>query len=139
VALLEWAGEKLTALRATSPKPKEYSVAWPQYALDPHEAYGYTGESLRPNSPTSAEITAMDEILSWLNFIPDPAHRRAVALRILIHPIRQRHLLMWTHIARIMGTGPHNVRYWYDKGIAHLVGVLPKDAVAKSVALLGLG
>jgi uncharacterized protein DUF6362 len=138
VAALEWASEKLLALPATSPKPKEYSVAWPTFALDPNEAFGYTELRSRAATPTAFEIEAMDKILAWLSLISDPRYRRAVALRSLIHPVRQRHVLTWTHIGRIMGAAPLSTQRWYTKGISALVAKLCPNSVAAILCALDL-
>lgn len=136
IALLEWAGEKLVALRTASPKPQEHRVAWPQYALDPREAYGYGTVTVRAPIPSSFEIAAMDEILGWLVFIRDPAHRRVVGLASLIHPIRQRHVLSWERIGHIMREPATNIKRWYKEGVAQLARVLPAGDVGTALELI---
>ena len=117
-ALLFWAGEKLVAMPISSPKPKQYMSYWPEFARNPNEAYGYNSTRLPRLSPTSSEISHMDEILAWLRFIPERPVARLVSLRILIHPVTQRNLNSWSACARIVGTDRQTAHRWFERGVS---------------------
>ncbi|HMQ94630.1 MAG TPA: DUF6362 family protein [Amaricoccus sp.] len=59
--------------------PRGYSSAWPEYAHDPGQSYGYNKTRLRV-VPSPAAIKQMEECLEWLSWLgPDDA--RIVWLR----------------------------------------------------------
>lgn len=117
-ALLFWAGEKLVAMPISSPKPKQFLSYWPETVKNHFEAYGYNTTRLPRLGPDSREITHMDSILAWLRYIPERPVARLVALRILIHPVSQRHLNSWSACARIVGTDRQTAHRWFDRGIS---------------------
>ncbi len=75
-------------------------------------------------TPDGTAIDRLDEVLDWLWFITDAAHRRAVAARMLIHPLSERHAYSWARIARDMHTSPRNVRHWHERGVQAIVAGL---------------
>ena len=64
-----------------------------------------------------AAITRLDEVLGWLLMIERPHHRKAVAARMLVHPVSGRPVYSWTDIAKTLGANRRTVRHWQAKGI----------------------
>lgn len=129
LALLEWAGERLLALRISNPYPASYRVVWPEFARNPREAYGYGSTRVRPAIPDARAIDTMDKILAWILLIPSPRHRRVVQLRSLINPTTQRHKYTWAQIAADphVCSAPLSARRWHSEGINILVAKIPQE------------
>ena len=86
------------------------------------EAYGYTPEAPRRPVPQAAHITAMDEIHSWLRFVPNKTTRRIVGLRSILRANREPK--SWKSIATLVGANDCSVKTWHGKGIALIVVAL---------------
>lgn len=126
---LEWAGVRLLSMNIKSPFPKEPGTAWPEYQRDPTEAYGYSGERLRPAIPDSVEIELMDKLLAFVSLLPDITTRRILNARALIAPISNRHLYSWTKIAFMLHTSRPVVQRLHAKGLKDLALLIPKDKI----------
>lgn len=114
---LEWAGARLLSLNIRSPKPKSPGCAWPEFARNAIEAYGYSNARLRPAAPDRFEIVWMDEILTWVNLIDDPLVRRIVSSRMMVAPISDRYLFNWTRIAQLVHLDRRRVRVLHGLGL----------------------
>ncbi len=60
------AADALRRLSMNGIKPARLRTQWPDVVHRVEEAYGWTGERLRPPRPSPAEITRMDEAIGWL-------------------------------------------------------------------------
>lgn len=135
---LEWAGQTLLAMGGARVGPRESSAHWPDYAIDPHLAYGYTGERLRPARPTSQSIGIMDEILALPTMLSDPTIRRILHSRALVTPIGNRYLYSWTRIAVLLHANRQAIRRWHTQGLTALAPKIPADKIATIRPLLSL-
>jgi hypothetical protein len=124
---MEWAGAKLLAMHISSPLPREPHTAWPTFAQDARQAYGYTGERLRAAMPRSVEIALMDEILLFPGLIKDLTTRRIVHARALVTPISNRHLYSWTKLAFMLHTNRHRVARLHGLGLHEVCQCLPLE------------
>lgn len=124
---LEWAGSKLLAMRIASPAPREYKSFWPDYADDATQAYGYTGEKLRPAQPRSVEIELMDKLLLWPNLIDEVLIRRIINARALVTPVANRYLYSWNKLGVMIGTDPRRVVRLHKKGLIEIADKLPPE------------
>lgn len=75
-----------------------------------------------------AAITRLDEVLGWLLSIERPHWRKAVAARMLVHPVSRRPVHSWTQIAKTLGTNRRTVRHWYDSGVQAILERLSEAA-----------
>jgi hypothetical protein len=116
---LEWAGSTLLAMQLRSPFPVQFRAYWPDFAPDVNIAYGYLGLRTRPAIPGSQEISEMDRILAWINFIPPDKHvlRRIVGMRALVWPSNLRYKHGWNEIAKAVGASRRSVIYWHQQGL----------------------
>jgi Domain of unknown function (DUF6362) len=125
IARLEKAGSTLLALPGTgwSPKLRMSSLDIVRTAI---ESYGWTDRRVRPPVPSAAAITDMDEVLSWISFIPAERYvlRRIVGARSLVHPITEKHLFPWRRLGAALGADHKAVQRWHREGIDILVGAL---------------
>ena len=138
---LEWAGSKLLAMSLPQAGPKEFRSAWPNFAQDAREAYGYSGEKLRPARPGSKEITLMDEILTFPILVTDVTTRRIINARCLVTPVSNRHLYSWSRIAELLHSDRRSVAGRYTKGLREIAVALPEskiDAVRHSMFLFSI-
>jgi hypothetical protein len=126
---LEWAGSKLLAMSISSPRPKGYKTAWPEYADDYKQAYGYTGERLRPPRPQSTEIALMDKLLTFPSLIVDVNTRRIVNSRSLVTPVSNRYLYSWTKLAYMLHVDRRRVIRLHYNGLLEISGKLPAEKV----------
>lgn len=126
---LEWAGSKLLSLNLRSPLPQGPHSAWPSFATSAEEAYGYTGERLRPGRPTSHEIALMDEILLLPSLIDDISARRIVNARALVAPVSNRHLYSWTKLAFMLHTSRPIVQRHHRRGLDLIVRRVDKEKI----------
>jgi len=92
------------------------------------EAYGWSNVDarLRPSTPTSAQITRMDEALDWIPRIPLDRYvlRRIVGARALISPVTDRHLFPWRRLAALLGADHKAIQRWHAQGIDIIVNAL---------------
>ena len=118
-AKLEWAGGVLLAMRLGGLGPSGYKNNWPAYARDAVVAYGYSKERLRPACPPSEDISKMDSILAWIEYIPgDKAViKRIVSARCLVSPVNLRYLYSWGKIAKLLGVDRRQVVRWHRQGL----------------------
>jgi hypothetical protein len=126
---LEWAGSKLLSLNLRSPLPQSPHSAWPSFAADASEAYGYTGERLRPGRPTSHEIVLMDQILRLPSLIPDIKQRRIINARALVAPVSNRHIYSWTKIAFMLHTSRPVVQRQHSIGLSVIIRCVPQEQI----------
>lgn len=126
---LEEAGATLLALPTRGLRPADAGAAWPDVVHQAAEAYGYTGEQIRPAVPSAAAITRMDEALRWVGLIPDQRRvlRRIVGARSLIAPLTGRHLFSWRRIGETIGADHRAVQRWHAEGIDTITSRLNKS------------
>ena len=119
IARLEEAGATLLALRLGDGRPASLRAAWPEFVRDAKEAYGYTGERVRPAIPDASAITRMDEALAWIGLIPSDRYvlRRIVGARALVSPANQRHLYTWRRLGRAFHCDHKAAQRWHGQGI----------------------
>lgn len=135
---LEWAGQKLLAMKIPSPYPKIPTAAWPTFAQDFHAAYGYTEATLRAAIPHSKEIQLMDEILLLPSLVSDPNIRRLLHARALITPVAQRRLYSWTKLGKMLRTDRRAVARLHEKGLVEILDKLKNNkaySIRHSLAL----
>ena len=116
---LEEAGATLLALPLSGPRINLRTSAWPVVHAAV-EAYGWSGARLRPAVPPAAAISRMDEVLSWIQFIPKENYvlRRIVGARALVSPLTGRHLFSWRRLGKLLGADARAVQRWHEKGLA---------------------
>ena len=136
VRRLEDAGRTLMQLpEPKDGRPRGSGSAWPDVlqrfqdimAIKSEQETGEEAQSRRDAqerqhnrariTPDGTAIDRLDEVLDWLWFITDAAHRRAVAARMLMHPLSERHAYSWARIARDMNTSPRSVERWFEEGV----------------------
>ena len=76
------AADALRRLSMNGIKPNGLHSQWPDVVHRVEEAYGWTGERVRPPRPSPAEITRMDEAIRWLLWL-DGDQRKVVWARSL--------------------------------------------------------
>ena len=136
---LEWAGERLLTLQVSGTKPQSYRSFWPDYPDDPNTAYGYTGLQLRTPSPSSPDISLMDEVLNLVLLTPIILQRRVINARALVHPLNGRHLYSWTKIAKLIHSTPWTVKDLHKRGLG-IIAIKVSPSVVNHVRLeLGTG
>lgn len=126
IARLEEAGATLLALpMGTGARADLRTSRWPvvRAAVD---AYGWSGQRLRPAIPQAAAITRMDEALSWIGLIPQENYvlRRIVGARALVSPLTGKHLFTWRRLGTALGADARAVRRWHAKGITAILAAL---------------
>jgi Domain of unknown function (DUF6362) len=124
---LEWAGAKLLAFPTSSPAPRGYRVAWPEFAADARQAYGYTRETLRAGAPSAREIALMDELLALPGLISDPNMRRIVHCRALVTPVLGRYIYSYTKIALVLHSNGRRIAVLHQRGLGEIARKLPRE------------
>jgi hypothetical protein len=104
-------------------RPSTQCCAMLPIVNDAMEAYGWSGEAARPAIPGAAQITRMDEALSWVALIPSDKMvlRRVVHARCLVHPVTDRHRYTWKQLARSLGADARAVQRWHEQAINLIV------------------
>ncbi len=74
------AADALRRLSMSGIKPSGLRTQWPDVIHRVEEAYGWTGERVRPPRPSPAEITRMDEAIRWLLWL-DADQRKVIWAR----------------------------------------------------------
>ncbi len=136
IARLEDAGRTLAMLpMPVHGRPADLRAAWPdttQQLLDwigPAEE-GTLAERMAALAEAhhrqrlhadQAAIARLDEVLVWLLGIDEVHWRRAVAARMLVHPVSERPMHSYGDIARRLGVDKRTVGRWYDSGVAAIV------------------
>ena len=117
------AGTALMALDVRGTRPAGYVSGWPDIVREAVEAYGYGQEQVRPQPPSARQITLMDEVFAWINFIPRDRYvlRRIVLVRALCNPLTGRQLYSWRRIGRLIGADHRAVQQWHGQGIDLIV------------------
>lgn len=117
--LLEWAGATLLSTRLSAGRPAAMRGCWPDYLTTFAEAYGWTGERLRPAIPGAHDISCMDVILGWISLIPVHRYvlRRIVGARSLVNPLTHRYLFSYARIGTLLGADRRAVVKWYADGV----------------------
>lgn len=122
VSRLEDAGRTLMRLPGSgwSTGARTY---WPDIVREQMEAYGWTDAELRLGPPSAAEISAMDEALRWLGYIPEDRYvlRRIVGIRAIVHPISGRHRYTWRALGRMLHCNHMAAQRWHAEGIRFIV------------------
>ena len=126
VRRLEQAGSTMLAMRTKSPYPAGIKSCMPDVLPDAWLAYGWNTAQIRPATPTSQQIDAMDAAYRWLSLIPDHRYvvRRILACRSLVHPITDRHVLHWRKIGTMLGADYRAIQTWHRHGVGMIVGAL---------------
>ena len=57
-----------------------YQQSWPDFPLDPRDAYGWTETRMRRIPPSPAAINRMENVLGWLRYL-EPTDRRIAWLK----------------------------------------------------------
>jgi hypothetical protein len=136
---LQWAGARLLAMPIASPLPREPHTAWPAFAQDARQAYGYTNERLRAAAPRANEIAIMDEILLLPMLVQDITTRRIIHARALVTPIAGRHLYSWTKLAFMLHSSRTRVARLHSLGLAEICKRLANEkayAIQHQLSLL---
>jgi hypothetical protein len=74
-----------------------------------------------------AAVDRLDEVLGWLWLIRVPHCRKAVAARMLVHPVSLRHVNSFNKIAKSLGTSGRSARRWFEQGVDTIVQGLAAD------------
>lgn len=130
---LNAAGEALMRLAVRGTRPAGYRQYWPEIVQEVMDAYGYTPEDLPVSPPSSRQISAMDEALGWVDFIPlDPPRRseaelysrhggavtrRLVLMRCLISPRTGRPIYSLRRLAKVLHCSPEAARLWHARAL----------------------
>lgn len=114
---LEWAGKVLLAMKLPRVGPREFKSNWPATAPDPQVAYGYSEAELNPPPPPGTDIVRMEQVLAWVQYIPDPKIRRVVHARSLVSPVNDRYLFPWRRIAKLLKTDRRTLLAWHRQGL----------------------
>ena len=133
IARFEEAGATLLALPNRGPSLAMRGF-WPPVVHEAIEAYGYTGASLRPATPSAAMISRMDETWSWLNLLPNVAERRIIGARSLVSPVTGRHIFTWRQVARMLGADHRAIQRWHGAAIGRLVVILGAEEKYSRIA-----
>lgn len=121
---LEWAGERLMALQVSGVRPQEYRSFWPDYP-DEQTAYGYTNPEFRIPTPSSQDITLMDEIFDLVKNCSLQSTRRVLQKRALVHPISGRYKVSWTELAVYYHVDRKTVKRWHQAGLIEILEGVP--------------
>ena len=136
VARLEDAGRTLMTLPMPARgMPAGSRSAWPEHIQKYWDVFGHADQDETEDrrevaarqinrvrlQASKAAVDRLDEVLGWLWFIQKPHHRKAVAARMLRHPISERPVHSWKSIAKEMGTNRELCRYWYKAGVDAIV------------------
>jgi len=125
IVRLEQAGRTLMALPNTghSTRLVQSGLEWLRDASD---TCTQMAAKLRPAAPAAADITAMDEALTWIPLIPVDKYvlRRIVGSRSLINPMTDRHLFTWRRLGVAIGSDHKAVQRWHAQGIDLIVAAL---------------
>jgi hypothetical protein len=133
IARLEQAGATLLALRLGY-GPAGHRSSMPEPVREVGVSYGWSRATARPAVPSAAEITAMDQALAWVQFIPADRRvvRRIVNARALVSPSTGRYLFTWSRIARLIGADRRAVARWHAQGIALIAAGLSAGPAART-------
>ena len=95
------------------------------------ESYGWSEIELKPPRPSPAQIDLMDKRLQWMRFIPDDRYvlRRIVGARMLVHPIREKHLYSWRRLGQVLGCDHKAIQRWHVEGIDFIVSGLTVENI----------
>jgi hypothetical protein len=102
------------------------------------EGYGWHELHNRRSTPGSQAISDMDEIATWLRFIPQTPVRKIVALRCTVHPVSGRPISFDKIGKRLVPTDPidgKSIQRWYIQGLEAIAKKL-KDGNAKRLPVL---
>ena len=124
---LEWAGATLLSMPISSPTPRGPRVAWPEFAQDARNAYGYTASTMRAPLPRSREIDLMDDILALISIVGDTKTRRILHLRALVTPVSNRYVYSWVKLAVMFNSDRRAVAYIHTKGLREIATVLGQE------------
>lgn len=123
---LEWAGGRLVALPSDRIKPSGYKTYWPDFSNDVYQILEMRKVlSIRALAPTAAEIDLMDQVLSLPARIEDQRRRRIIQMRLLTHPVTQRHLRTWAKVAEAEHTSVFKVQSIHSQALRELWGKTP--------------
>jgi hypothetical protein len=129
-ARLENAGATLLSLPATGTAPSRYKVAWPEMVQAVWDAYKPDGDDPRLPVPSAQAITAMDEAFQWIPLVGEHAlqTKRLIWLRLLVHPLSEKHLWGWRKLERMTGLHRTTMALRHSRGIDRLVTRLNNPA-----------
>ena len=131
IGRLEEAGSTLLALPQSGYSTRLRSSQL-DFVREAQELYGSQTSRIRPATPSSIQITRMDEALGWLRVIPQSRYvlRRIVGARSLVHPVTARHLFSWRKVGSVMGADHKAVQRWHAEGIDMFVASVAALATA---------
>lgn len=116
---LEEAGMSLLSLPPDGEWPPRLRAHWPEFQAE-WLAYAAEVTAVKPPRPSSTRIARMDEALGWLPWIMRAKDRRIVALRMLVHPITERHRFSYYRIGRALGLHHNTIKSWEERGLADI-------------------
>lgn len=123
---LEWAGGRLVALPSNRIKPAGYRVFWPDFSNDIYQILEARKIlSIRALAPSAEDIDLMDRILTLPARIEDHKRRRVIQMRLLIHPVTQRHLRTWVQVAEAEHTSVFKVQSLHSAALREIWGRTP--------------
>ena len=131
---LEEAGRTLLLLPGTG-----YSTKLRTGALDivrsALESYGWGDKRICPAVPPAAQISRMDEALSWISMIPQDRYvlRRVVGARALVHPVTDRYLFSWRRLGGVLGADHKAVQRWHGRGIDMIVSAVNRQRLRRAI------
>lgn len=123
VARLEEAGKTLLCLKVHGTRPAGYRVAWPEMAKTILEARDPEDQDTRFPVPSAAAITAMDEVFPWVALVGERAvyTRRLIWARMLVHPLKDRHVWSWKRLEKSLGLSYETLRLRHGRGIDRII------------------
>lgn len=134
---LEWAGEKLLSMKIHGAYPASYRSFWPDYADDPHTAYGYTDNQLRTPPPGKYEIPLMDEILLLPQICELVPTRRILHARLLVYPLSGDYKYSWRKLAIQYHADSKTVKRWHERGLQEIIAKTPSFKLHRISLSLG--
>ncbi len=130
------AGCTLSVLPMCGLRPANVRVAWPEIMADadPDWIGALPDDSGRMPRPTAKAIARMDEALGWLALIDDDRMnwRRAICLRLVVHPISHRHRWAWRAVGRKLGVDHKTAQSWHERGVSAITKKIACPAFSSS-------
>lgn len=130
------AGCTLAVLPMHGLRPANVRVAWPEIMADadPDWIDAMPDDSGRMPRPTAKAIARMDEALGWLSLIDDDRMnwRRAICLRLVVHPISHRHRWAWRAVGRKLGVDHKTAQSWHERGVSAITKKIARPEFSAS-------
>jgi hypothetical protein len=125
VARLEAAGRTALSMPRGYYGPNRSVTMGFDIVRDAAEAYGWNVAPLRV-TPSAAAISEMEAAWDWLNMIDKRVVKQIVALRSLVHPVREHHVYSWRKLGNVIGAHHQGVQRWHHDGIKIIILGLDK-------------